>query len=125
MNDDSGTHNLKNEETCEEYSVSPKAKDHLRKNVLKAYRLQAENKFSKVIDHFTLRNQYEHLNNLDIEGKDIRLKQHNLQSIQKTDHLGEIKQMAVDKRKDDNPRHHIYSKNLHRYKIRLNCQGTG
>ena len=49
--------------------------DYIRKEMLKASRLQADNKLSEPIDYLALLNQHEHLNNLVMVGKDIMLKQ--------------------------------------------------
>ena len=45
-------------------------KDYLWKEMLKANRPQAHDKLSKVIHHFALLNQQNHLNNLKMEAKD-------------------------------------------------------
>ena len=45
--------------------------DYIRKRMLKANRPQVENKLNELIDHCTVINQHEHLNNLEIEGKEI------------------------------------------------------
>ena len=52
-------------------------KDHIRKETSKANRLQAHDKLNELIDHLTLLNQHEHMNNLEMEGKDIMAKKKN------------------------------------------------
>ena len=64
----------------------------------KANRPQADDKLSKLIDHFASLNQNEHLINLEIEGKGIML---NITYPPKhiiTDHLEKRSKVAIDRR---------------------------
>ena len=64
--------------------------DYLRKEMLNANRLQAENNLNELIDHFALLSQYEHSNNLEMEGKDLILKTTQLPKHTKTDQSWEL-----------------------------------
>ena len=60
-------------------TATPKSvEDYPRKEMLKANRFQASDKFNELIDHFALLNQHEHLNNLEMEGRHNAKKQYNL-----------------------------------------------
>ena len=46
------------------------AEDDLRREMLKVNRPQTNDKLNKLIDHFAIQNQYEHLSNMGTEGED-------------------------------------------------------
>ena len=50
------------------------AEDYLRKDILTANTLQTYDKLNEIIDCFAEINKHEHLNNMAMEEKDIRLK---------------------------------------------------